>query len=48
MKRLGYPVWVWTVNEPKRMERMLTLGVDAIITDRPDLALGLQQRLASS
>ena len=48
MKRLGYPVWVWTVNEPKRMARMLKLGVDAIITDRPDLALALQERLAVS
>ena len=48
MKRLGYPVWVWTVNEPKRMAHMLKLGVDAIITDRPDLAIGLQKRLAVS
>lgn len=32
---------VWTVNEPKDIERMLQLGVDAIITDFPDRAIGL-------
>ncbi|MBN1284783.1 MAG: glycerophosphodiester phosphodiesterase [Anaerolineae bacterium] len=28
---------VWTVNEPEDMKRMLELGVDAIITDVPDV-----------
>jgi glycerophosphoryl diester phosphodiesterase len=27
----------WVVNEPSRMRRLLALGVDGIITDRPDL-----------
>lgn len=33
---LGLPVVVWTVNEPAQIEAMLTLGVDGIISDRPD------------
>lgn len=36
--RAGLPVKVWTVNEVPAMRRLLALGVDALITDRPDLA----------
>lgn len=35
---------VWTVNDEAEMRRLLDLGVDAIITDRPDLALALLGR----
>jgi glycerophosphoryl diester phosphodiesterase len=34
---LGIQVLAWTVNEPQQMARMLDLGVDGIVTDRPDL-----------
>ncbi len=34
---LGLQVKVWTVNERADIERMLELGVDGIISDRPDL-----------
>ena len=39
MRRVGVEVWVWTVNEPDTMARLVKIGVDAIITDRPDLGL---------
>ena len=33
---LGLQVLAWTVNEPAQIEQMLALGVDGIISDRPD------------
>ena len=34
---LGITVIVWTANEPQQIKKMLDLGVDGIISDRPDL-----------
>ena len=35
---LGLAVYAWTVNAPTEIARLCAAGVDAIITDRPDLA----------
>ena len=40
------PVYVWTVNDPQRMIRMIGLGVDGLITDRPALAREVLARYA--
>lgn len=39
MHRAGVEVHVWTVNSPARMNELLDLGVDGIVTDRADLAM---------
>ena len=34
---LKLTVVVWTVNKPEDMARLIDMGVDGIISDRPDL-----------
>jgi glycerophosphoryl diester phosphodiesterase len=34
---LGLTVLAWTVNEPAQIARVMDLGVDGIVSDRPDL-----------
>jgi len=40
-RRRGQQINTWTVNEPAEMRRLIDLGVDGIITDRPDLLSAL-------
>ena len=34
----GKPVFVWTINDTVTMSRMMSIGVDGVITDEPALA----------
>jgi glycerophosphoryl diester phosphodiesterase len=43
-KHKNIDVHVWTVNETNDMQRLIDLGVDGIITDRPDRLLELLGR----
>lgn len=40
----GLAVHVWTIDEPDEMERLLDLGVDGIMTDRPSVLEAILQR----
>jgi glycerophosphoryl diester phosphodiesterase len=33
----GYSINTWTVNEPEEMQRLIGLGIHAIITNKPDV-----------
>ena len=37
----GMPVFMWTLNEPDLLADVLALGVNGVVTDRPDLARAL-------
>ena len=44
-KRENRPVFVWTVNDQKMIWKLLQdKRIDAIITDKPDLAIALEKR----
>ena len=43
--RFGRPVKIWTVDEEADMRRLLGWGVNALISDRPDLAVRIRDVL---
>ncbi len=45
MHKHGLKVFVWTVNSPKTIKRCLWLNADAVITDRPDIAMKIFYKL---
>jgi glycerophosphoryl diester phosphodiesterase len=46
-KSKGYHLYVWTVDEEPEMRRLTALGVDGIITNRPDLLRQVLARLTA-
>ena len=44
---LDLAVHVWTIDEPDEMDRLLDLGVDGIMTDRPAVLRDVLERRAS-
>jgi glycerophosphoryl diester phosphodiesterase len=46
--RAGLPVKIWTVNTEEDMRRLLAWGADALISDRPDLAVSVRESLRRS
>jgi glycerophosphoryl diester phosphodiesterase len=42
----GAEVYVWTVNDPREMKRFLGMGVNGIVTDKPDLLHGICREMA--
>jgi glycerophosphoryl diester phosphodiesterase len=45
-RALNLKLEVWTVNEPRDMQRLLAMPVDGIMTDYPDRLLELLRRAA--
>lgn len=41
--RKGWKLFVWTVNRPSEMQRLISWGVDGLITNHPDRALELRR-----
>jgi glycerophosphoryl diester phosphodiesterase len=39
IKRAGYALSVWTVNDPDEARALVGMGADCIITDAPDVIL---------
>ena len=48
LSRAGLSVFIWTVNDPDSMRRFLKMGVDGIITDKPDVLYDICIEMAGS
>ncbi|WP_440994952.1 glycerophosphodiester phosphodiesterase family protein [Arhodomonas sp. SL1] len=46
-RRHGHELHVWTVNRRREMSRFIDMGVDNIITDRPDVLVALLEERAA-
>ena len=46
--RAGKYVFVWTVNEEDTMQKLISLNVDAILTNNPDLCQNVMEEYGSS
>ena len=44
----GLAVHVWTVDDPEEMERLVGIGVDGIISDKPTVLAGVLHRLGAN
>jgi glycerophosphoryl diester phosphodiesterase len=44
LQAAGFPVIPWTVNSPRRIDKMLDLGIDGLISDYPDRLLQILRR----
>jgi glycerophosphoryl diester phosphodiesterase len=33
----GFALWAWTADDPQDLKRLISIGVDAIMTNRPDV-----------
>ena len=42
--RRGLQIHAWTINDPDEMKRLIEMGVDGIMTDRPDILLDILDR----
>ena len=46
--RAGLEVQVWTIDEAADMQRLLSWGADALISNRPDLAVSVRNQFVSA
>lgn len=44
-RALGLKVYVWTVNEPADMRRMIETGVDCVMTNKPDVLTRVKKEM---